>query len=727
MLRALWKQAIAYEGNLADLEDLRSQLTARLALLLTLISALTMWLSLPREPFPRTAFTLLGGLLLIGLVVRSQVRKRPILAQHLLVWSLSAGLLAAMWLFGSPWVPFLGLPLVFVSAMLIPGGELITTGIIAAMTTWLVHNHTRAYPLPGLFATLALSAILAWQTMRTLYTALQWAFTMQQRADRLLETVRERQGELSRALKSLELANTLQRRTQRELIEARKQAEEARRMKEQFAANISHELRTPLNLILGFSELMYLSPEVYGNIYWPPALRRDVYQIYRNSRHLLEMIDDILDLSRFEMTGFTLNKEPTPLEPLLRSTVEIARDLFRGRPIRLEVDIEPNLPVLEIDRTRIRQVLLNLLNNAQRFTKEGTVRLEAKRTDGEVVVSVSDTGPGIPADKLPYIFDEFYQVDRSLRRSHDGAGLGLAISKRFVQAHEGRIWVESEEGVGSTFFFSLPIPGQHTPISRLHVDYPTESPWPEARPRLLVVDPDPSVAAMIRRHLETYDVIQVEDTSRVPEDVLIYHPRAVITNVPPGEQCDQTWTLPASVPCITCSLPSRAWMAEELAVATCLTKPITAQQLLAEMDRLGDIHEILVIDDDRGFGQLVQRILEASGRPFRVRHAYDGEDGLLAMRAQRPDLVLLDLIMPGVDGFQVLKEMRNDPDLAKVPVALLTATSYAEDALIQRGSRIVIHRPDGLRPAEVLRCLRAVISVLEPRYDERAQPAEALA
>jgi len=465
---------------------------------------------------------------------------------------------------------------------------------------------------------------------------------------------------------------------------------------------------------------------VYGTFHWPPTLRRDVYQIHRSSRHLLEMIDDVLDLSRFEMVGFTLNKEPTPLEPLLRDTVEIARDLFRGQPVRLEVEVAPDLPTLEIDRTRVRQVLLNLLSNAARFTEEGVVRVEAKRADGEVVVAVRDTGSSIPADELPHMFEEFYQVDRSLHRRHGGAGLGLAISKRFVEVHDGRIWVESEEGVGSTFTFALPIPGQHVSLSRLHVDHPLELSWAETRPPILVVDPDPMVGDLVRRHIEECEVVQVEDVDRLAGAVTLHHPQAVVWNVPPGEQGGHDSFISAPVPCIECSLPSQAWVADDLAVTACLTKPITARHLLREIERLGDIHDVLVVDDDRGFCQLVARMLESTGQAFEVRRAYDGEDGLSSMRARRPDLMLLDLVMPGMDGFQVLEEMRREPELANVPVVLLTATSYVEDALAQRGGQVVIHRPDGLSSVEVLRCLRAVIGILEPHYDEWSTPEEAL-
>jgi signal transduction histidine kinase/AmiR/NasT family two-component response regulator len=546
---------------------------------------------------------------------------------------------------------------------------------------------------------------------------------MQQRTDQLLAEVRDHRAELSRTLKSSDLANTLLRRTQRELITARKQAEIARHMKEQFAVNISHELRTPLNLILGFSEVMYLSPEVYGAVYWTPILRRDIHHIYQASRHLLEMIDDVLDLSRFEMAGFTLNKETTPLEPLLRDALAIAADLFRGSSVHLELDLAPNLPTLELDRTRIRQVLLNLLSNAQRFTTEGAVCVAAKQVKGEVIISVSDPGPGIPADKLPYVFDEFYQVDLSLRRSYQGAGLGLAISKRFVQAHGGYIWAESQVGVGSTFFFSLPVSSNYFPSLPARIADLPEPQWPEKPPRLLVVDPDPAISALIHRHLEKYEIVQAADIEHIAEALDAYHPHAVIHNIPPGVQ--PSGPMPAiPVPFIECSLPSQAWLANELAVAACLTKPITAQQLLPEIDRLGLVQDILIIDDDRGFGQLVERMLSATGRAFKIHHAYDGQDGFLAMQTCAPDLILLDLIMPGVDGFQLLKQIRKEVHLAAVPIILLTATSYAEDVLAQHNSRILVRRSDGLRPVEVLACLQALIGILEPHYDERTLPEE---
>ena len=363
-------------------------------------------------------------------------------------------------LFPAPWLPLLALPIIFLSALLAAGADVGATLAVVAGMAWLTFGARRSYDLVDLSAALLLGIVLARLVAHTFHEALQWAWSMQERADGLLEQTRAHRAELARALKALELAYALQTRTQQELIYARKQAEEARRTKERFAANISHELRTPLNLIMGFSELMALSPEVYGPMTWPPAMRHDVQQIYRSSSHLLAMIDDILDLSRFEIVGLSLHKEPTVLETLVRDTVDITRELFRERPVRLEVAIEPDLPALDVDRTRIRQVLLNLLNNAHRFTELGSVTISARRLGGEVIVSVKDTGPGIPAEKRDLIFDEFYQVDVSLRRNHGGAGLGLAICKRFVEVHGGRIWVESQDGAGATFSLCCPSPAK---------------------------------------------------------------------------------------------------------------------------------------------------------------------------------------------------------------------------------------------------------------------------
>jgi len=231
---------------------------------------------------------------------------------------------------------------------------------------------------------------------------------------------------------------------------------------------------------------------------------------------------------------------------------------------------------------------------------------------------------------------------------------------------------------------------------------------------MLVVDADPKVATMVNRHFDAFDIVGVERVEQLTEAIKIHQPQIVLWNVPPAKRSRLDNITPVSVPLIECSLPSQTWITEELEVAACLSKPITASELLAEIERLGHIHEVLIIDDNRGLCQLVTRILESAQQTFSLRCAYDGNDGLQAMHSQRPDLVLLDLIMPDLDGAQVLEAMRKT-DLKDIPVILLTGTNFAEDLLIQHGSRIVINHPDGLYPAEVLDCLHAITNVLVPQ------------
>ena len=708
-------------------DELRKTIVIIVAFLLIALSIPAGALTVTSHDSPNNRFLLSMAVMLLGLATVALNTIRMNLARYVLVIASTGLFLAGMSVLPDIWLPFAGAALVFVGAALLSGGGLWSAIAIGAAAWWLNRAGVREYPLLQLAVCLAIDVCVSWGVVVVFRSALMLAWDTERQTDQMLVEARDRQASLSSVLKSLELTTSLLEQANRKLYIAHRQAEEAQRLKEQFAANVSHELRTPLNLILGFSEMLYMSPDVYGNLQWPPTLRRDIYQIYRSSRHLLEMIDDILDLSRFELAGFTLNKEPTDITSLLQGVNDITTGLFRDRPVKLEFQIELNLPLLDIDRTRIRQVILNLLSNARHFTERGRVLVQASRVEGDIVVSVSDTGPGIPADKLNRIFEEFYQVDNSLRRTHNGAGLGLAISQRFVQAHEGRIWVESEEGKGSTFSFSLPIPDIGIPTL-----YPKETPslppaWQASpdRSRIAVVDPDPAVAALVRRHVTHCEVLHADTLERLSEQINEQPVELVIQNVTPVSdgllaepQFDNLGEL-ASLPIIRCSLPSKAWLANELSVAACLNKPVTTDQLIREINRLvpvnGPVNDILVVDDDRGFCQLVERMLSIAPCHYVVRHAYDGEEGLSAMHTRRPDLILLDLIMPNVDGFEMLARKSLDPNLAKIPVIVLSVTSAAEDALLRKGSRLTVDRAGGLKLPEVLRCLGGIANALAPQ------------
>lgn len=730
MLRTILTSPLSDDSSRANLEDLRQQLVARLVLLLVCTGGFLAWALLVIRPFPGELFALSITLTVLGCVVWALNTRWTRIARHALVWGTTLLLMTAITVIHVQWLPFLGLFVAFANAFLISGSGLFAATAVASLTIWLAQSEPhREYPIAAILIAFVVGSYLSWMVVNTLYKALQWAHTMQRRADELLLESQNIQVELKRTLKSMELANYLIERSNQELVVAREHADELKRMKEQFAANISHEFRTPLNLILGFSEMMYLSPEVYGDLKWPFTLRRDVYQIHRSSVHLLEMIDDILDLSRFEITGFALSRERVDIEPLLRATAEVAAGLLRDRPIELRLDIEPGLPLMDIDQIRIRQVTLNLLSNAQRFTTKGTICLGAKRESHEVIIRVQDTGTGIPEEKLPHIFEAFYQVDGSLRHTHGGAGLGLTICQRFVQEHDGRIWVESKLGEGSTFFVALPIPGVSPPVSRPRMVNP-HRPTPQLnRPKVLIVDPDPSVAALLSRHVKGYEVVHIHDTEHLDENIALHAAEAVILNVQPAGTIRTSLTHQTrypDVPIFECSLPSQSWIANDLSVAACLTKPVTAKQLLNEIGKLGPVKDVLVVDDDQGFCELIERMLTASDKSYFVSRTYDGQQGLRYMLDHKPDLVITDLAMPGMDGFEMVASMRSVPELKHIPVILTTVTSYAEDTLRHKAGHIIVEQASGLQTKEVLRCIGALLEVLGQHHESTSDQSDAL-
>ena len=440
------------------LNDLRIEIVHNIAMLIMASAGLMIWWAINVTPIPWASIIVL----LIGFTLgwwHTRLLKRNIVYTRIFLLILANMMLfIAMMLFESAYLPFIALTMLFPSALLMRHGELITLTTVASALVLSSMLRGQIYPLRELSILLSLGTILSWILVHTLYTALQWYSVTYSEVRRLLDDTRTQRSELKRTLHSLKMAYELQQRIQQELTLARKKEAEAQRMKERFVANISHELRTPLNLIFGFSKVMHFSPEVYGNVNWTPLLSRDVFQIYRSSRHLMEMIDDILDLSYSEHTTFSINLEKTDFRQFMDEAAELARNLFHDREaVIFESHIPHDLPTAYIDRTRIRQVILNLLNNARRFTENGRVKLRAKAHDGQVVVSVEDTGAGIPEEAIPNVFDEYYQVDYSLSRKHGGAGLGLTISKRFIEAHQGTIYVESIFGQGSNFTFSLPL------------------------------------------------------------------------------------------------------------------------------------------------------------------------------------------------------------------------------------------------------------------------------
>lgn len=482
------------------------------------------------------------------------------------------------------------------------------------------------------------------------------------------------------------------------------QLRELDQLKSQFLANMSHELRTPLNSIIGFSRVILKG--IDGPV--TDLQKQDLTAIYNAGQHLLGLINDILDLSRIEAGKMDLNFEPVDLGELIKSVMSTAIGLVKHKPIQLKREVPDNLPPVPADPMRVRQILLNLLSNAAKFTEEGsiTVSAETQMTDEEpeVIVRVIDTGPGISPEDQKKLFQPFSQVDASPTRKTGGSGLGLSISRRLVDMHNGRIGVESEVGVGSTFYFVLPLAHASleatlpaTKAARAGEREPLPMP-PDTgrldaidRPRVLSIESDPQVIGLYDRYLSTqgYEVVPLTDPSQAVETARNTQPDVITLDVmlsnPSGWQVlEDLQSDPATrdIPVLICSLAEEEERARSMGASAYLTKPILKEDMLRAVHALGDqataLRQVLVVDDDPADLRLLQLLLEENG-PYQVLGSGNGREALESILAHRPDAVILDLLMPGMSGFTFIETLKAAPEWQDLPVIVLTGADLTDE------------------------------------------------
>lgn len=554
-------------------------------------------------------------------------------------------------------------------------------------------------------------------------TVLHWALSSQQRAHCLLDELRTEQGQLNQTNEALTETTRRLQRSNAELKVARHEAEVARSAKEQFVAHVSHELRTPLSLILGFTEMLYLHPETYDGAVWTRELENDIHEIYRASRHLQSLVNDVLDLSRIDAMRLPMYREMQSVAPVVYEVLSTMSKLFQQRGIALTISIEDCVSGCQvfIDTTRIRQVLINLLSNALRYTDAGAVTIHCCQVGDDLQISVADTGVGIPAGKLSEVFQEFGQADPD-RRGRSGAGLGLALSKRFVELHGGRMWIESVVSSGTTVHFTLPLPG--SPQTALTLNRtPSRAPVTEAPNPIAIVDADPHIADMIQRYLEDRPVIWTPDLESADRLVDSRRLGAVIVNHPPGT----TPFTPLSsaganlrkhnVPIVGCSIASPSWLSAAVGLQDCLSKPIA----VADLERVLRKHNpqplvALVVDDDPGFVSLMLRMLGKVAPACRLVPAHSAAQALRAVRSEGPDVVFLDLLMPDQSGFEFLEKLRHDQTMQETAVVAVTGSSYAEDALREKGTVFTLTQQRGIAAAALLEIMRATLDNVHADY-----------
>ncbi len=664
--------------------------------------------------------------LITSVIVLIHALALRLLSKHLLaaqvIWQvgLTTAITLAVYTFQRPEIAFFYTLLPFTAVVTIgwPAG-LLAEGVVSVLA-WRLLPSLVAQPLPIAYSPAiiiggAFTGLLSWAATRVLFTVTQWSLFSFAQAQKNMEEARQHRAQVVRLLHDLDQAYYRLERANSALVAAWKAADEAERFKAEFVTNVSHELRTPLNLIVGFSEMMMASPESYDGVQLSGPYRSDLNAIYHSARHLLALVDDVLDLARIEAGKIALAREEVDLASLVTEAVDMVRDYIAAKGLDLRVRVAEDLPSLWIDRLRIRQVLLNLLVNAARFTERGWISVDVSRQGEEIVVRVTDTGQGIPEQDLPKIFEEFRTTEQPVSQWHSGTGLGLPISKKFVELHHGRMGVESTYLRGTSFWFTLPCTPALTPVQK-----PSRDGRPQPVVRLgaseriiIVVHDDPHIAPLLQRYLDGYRVIGVTDWE---EGVTLARDIKAIALVMDAAKAPPP--LSGDLLVVNCPLPNGRRAAMALGADDLLVKPVSRQELLAAIDRLGrPVQRILIADDDPEVVRLFRRMLRTRIPVQNCLEAYNGKEALSLMQTEKPDLVLLDLVMPEVDGQSVLEQMAADPDLADIPVIIISVKGQAH-ANLQLPGPIHISRPEGFQLGEIVRALEAIFNALAPGWHQ---------
>jgi CheY-like chemotaxis protein/two-component sensor histidine kinase len=490
----------------------------------------------------------------------------------------------------------------------------------------------------------------------------------------------------------------------------------ANKLKSEFLANVSHELRTPLSAIIGFSQILLDGIDGPLN----DDQQQDIEQVNKSGQSLLTLINKILDLSKIEAGKMELTIERLELPALIESVLESISPLAQEKGLSIETRFATNLPAVEADALRLKQILINLLSNAVKFTERGQIEVSAQPSGRMVRIAVKDTGIGISADAQKVIFDEFVQGDGSSTRRHGGTGLGLSIVRRLVEMHGGAITVVSEPGMGSTFTFTVPgwataanTPTAAATTTRLRAVHKPDQGLPGSA--ILVVDDDPSVRQLIARHLEQdgWKTVQASNATDALQLARECRPVLITLDIMMPD-ASGWWVLEklkedpqtAGIPVLVVTIVEDQRLIFALGASDYLAKPYERAALIGKIHHLlpqVEGRRVLVVDDDPDARAMLCKILKEEHAS--VVAVPSGDAAMSAIVEAPPDLVLLDLMMPGMSGFEMVARMRALPAAARIPVMIVSAKELTpEDVLTLNGhvQRFVAKgaiEPEGLTAA----------------------------
>jgi adenylate cyclase len=496
-----------------------------------------------------------------------------------------------------------------------------------------------------------------------------------------------------------------------EIQEKSWQLEQASRHKSQFLASMSHELRTPLNAIIGLTEMMVSNAPRFGTEKAAEPLRR----VHRAGTHLLGLINQVLDLSKIEAGKLELNPTLVDLATLVDEIVGTARQLAEQNKNRLMVEAHDDLGSLMVDPMRLQQILLNLLSNACKFTQAGEVALRIRKLVDEqrwIEFAVADTGIGMTAEQQAKLFEEFSQAESSTAQRYGGTGLGLAITRKLARMMGGDVTVNSEPGKGSVF--TVRLPGDEA-------TGPTQESRAQGSDCVLVVDDDATARELIAEHLKAEGLPVVTAASGLEGLKLAKHLRPIAITLDVMMPDLDGWSVLAAlrqdteladIPVIMVTILDEQRRAASLGAAGYLTKPIDRDRLRRIMGRFrtpARATRVLLVEDDADQRERLRAWLE--GQHWLVQEAANGREALACLQADRPDVILLDLMMPEMDGFAVVAALQKEPRWRDVPVIVITARDLdAQDrARLNSGVQSVLVK-EAFRPAELVERIRRLAS-----------------